>query len=206
VTWLLLPVIAFIALRPNMYDGMRHALFLLPPMALLAAFAGAWLVELATKRGVIARSAAVAGVAIAAGLSLLPLIRLHPYQMTYFNFLVGGLHGAAGRYETDYWASSYREAMLWINSHAVRRPHRSFTILVGGGDFLEPAVKYDSLPNVHIQMIAHDPGIKTLPPHFDYFVATTRYSLGWRLFADAPIVHMVGRDGAAFTVIKGHDD
>jgi hypothetical protein len=40
------------------------------------------------------------------------LVRLHPYQAVYYNALVGGLSAANGRYETEYWGSSYREAAL----------------------------------------------------------------------------------------------
>ena len=40
---------------------------------------------------------------------------LHPYQSIYFNRLfAGGLQGASGRFETDYWGTSYREAVEWV--------------------------------------------------------------------------------------------
>tara|TARA_B100002003_G_scaffold171767_1_gene159701 strand:- start:488 stop:943 length:456 start_codon:yes stop_codon:yes gene_type:complete len=44
------------------------------------------------------------------------MIALHPYQYVYFNAFVGGLAGAANEYETDYWAQSYREAVLELSS------------------------------------------------------------------------------------------
>jgi len=40
-------------------------------------------------------------------------VRLHPYQVAYYNVLVGGLSGAAGRFETEYSGVAYREALLW---------------------------------------------------------------------------------------------
>ena len=54
-------------------------------------------------------------------LPLGPMYRLHPYEMTYFNRLTGGLAGAVGRYETEYWITSYREAIEWINADAAGR-------------------------------------------------------------------------------------
>jgi hypothetical protein len=207
VLWFVLPVVAFVALRPNVYDGMRHFLFVLPAMALLAAFGGARTIEWAkTRRQAWTRWATTAAVGACVAMPIVPLVRLHPYQMTYFNLLVGGLRGADGDYDTDYWASSYREAMLWINALASQQPGRTIVVLVGGGPFLEPTVEHFAAPNVSIHMIADDPGLRTLPPSVDYFMSTTRYDLGWRLFPDAPIVHRVGREGVVFTLIKGRAD
>jgi hypothetical protein len=45
------------------------------------------------------------------------LCRLHPYQGVYYNFLVGGVPGAEGRYPLEYWGSSYRAGCTWLNEH-----------------------------------------------------------------------------------------
>jgi hypothetical protein len=39
------------------------------------------------------------------------MIREHPYQHLYFNGLAGGIRGAEGRFELDYWGLSYREGL-----------------------------------------------------------------------------------------------
>lgn len=39
---------------------------------------------------------------------------LHPYQYVYFNRLAGGLPRQGTRFETDYWATSYREGFAWV--------------------------------------------------------------------------------------------
>jgi hypothetical protein len=49
---------------------------------------------------------------------VLGILTLHPYEYTYFNSLVGGTDGASRRYETDYWCTSYREAMELIGATA----------------------------------------------------------------------------------------
>lgn len=38
------------------------------------------------------------------------MARVHPYQEMAFNTLAGGLKGAYGRFELDYWGVSYAEA------------------------------------------------------------------------------------------------
>jgi hypothetical protein len=45
------------------------------------------------------------------------MVRLHPYQLVYFNSLVGGPSGAQNRFEMDYWGFSYKEAMQWLLSN-----------------------------------------------------------------------------------------
>lgn len=39
---------------------------------------------------------------------------LHPYQYIYFNEIVGGLKGASGKFEMDYWGATYKEATQWF--------------------------------------------------------------------------------------------
>lgn len=46
------------------------------------------------------------------------MVRLHPYQYAYFNRLIGGgLASAVGRYEIDYWSTSYKEGVEWVCAH-----------------------------------------------------------------------------------------
>ena len=46
-------------------------------------------------------------------------IRNHPHEYVYFNPLVGGLDGAFGNYETDYWGNSIRMASEWLAAEGV---------------------------------------------------------------------------------------
>ena len=198
--WLLAPVAAFVVLRPHVYDGLRHFLFLLPAMALLAAIGATCLIDFARRPW-----ARVLAWLIVAGSLLAPitdLVRLHPYQTTYFNFLVGGVGGADGRYETDYWVSSYREAMLWVNEQVRREPERRYRVLVGGDGSLKPAASYYAAANVETGFVGPDFDRPELPANADYYIATTRFATADK-FPRAPIVHTVGRGGAVYTVIKG---
>jgi hypothetical protein len=118
----LYPLVHIAMTEAIVYDGMRQVLFVVPSLATLAA-----LVLAAATRWVADRSGVVRLVAasILAGLlvwQIGQMVRLHPYQTVYFNRLVGGLPGAHGRYETDYWASSFREAVLEL---ADRVPERA---------------------------------------------------------------------------------
>ncbi|MEO8036039.1 MAG: hypothetical protein ABI837_16505, partial [Acidobacteriota bacterium] len=117
----------------------------------------------------------------------------------YYNAFVGGTGGAGGRFETDYWAASYREAAFWLRDHRVGPQTR---VLVAASPYALDCLRAYLAPEqfqVARTMDLAVPG--ALPPAFDYYVATTRYGLD-RNFPQSPVAHVIGRDGARFTVIR----
>ena len=198
-SWLFAPLLLSLVVRPNVYDGMRHALFVLPALALFAGFGAAALINRAPS-GWPRRAAA--GLLLAACVLPLPtLVRLHPYQMTYFNAAVGGLAGASGRYETDYWLSSYKEAIEWVNRRAAERGGRPVRILVAIDGYARDCAAHYLAPGVEMQEVPRVQPGGEIPAPFDFFVATTRYGAD-QGFSASPVVHRIGRDGASFSVIR----
>jgi hypothetical protein len=106
----LLPLAATIALRPAMYNGIRHFLFVLPPLAVLGGVAGAFLVHMVSQRWrfapIVAAIVFIAGVAMPA----VEMARLHPYEYTHFNTVSGGVAYARDRFMLDYWGLSLKQA------------------------------------------------------------------------------------------------
>jgi hypothetical protein len=124
-------------LHPAIYDGLRHFLFLLPLMAALASMA--FIEFFRVKKWGWDRKAA-AGLAVAGVLLTgVDLIRLHPYEYAYFNELVGGLKGAYGKFETDYWAASLKEAVEWLKANEIKDPNRTYKIYADGNAFQSKA-------------------------------------------------------------------
>jgi hypothetical protein len=105
-----LPLLIAMVKRPALYNGIRHFIFVIPPMTVLAGTAFAWgLNWLGDRR----RSWQPAGVAIFSFGLLLPLgemIRLHPYQYTHFNHIAGTVREADDRYMLDYWGLAFKQA------------------------------------------------------------------------------------------------
>jgi hypothetical protein len=106
----LVPVLFTVLTRPAMYNGIRHFVFVTPPLAVLAGVTGAWLFH-DLKR----RSRAVFGIAaalFAVGLAdpVYVMSRLHPYEYTHFNRVAGGLEGVEDRFMIDYWGLAFKEA------------------------------------------------------------------------------------------------
>ncbi len=143
-----LPLAVTIALRPAMYNGIRHFVFVLPPLAVLGGLAAVSLIEMAARRLRFAPIAAalvlVAGVAV----PLVEMVRLHPYEYTDFNGLAGGVAGARDRYMLDYWGLSFKQASQALRARLAERhetkpgdrrwklavcgPHRSPQVELGG--------------------------------------------------------------------------
>lgn len=113
------PVLYFVVARPVAYNGMRHFLFVLPPITVLAALA----LERAWQMASAASARVAIGVALVVGLvvQLRALVTLHPEQYVYFNSLAGGTRGAQGRYELDYWGTSLAEAAHRLTGELARR-------------------------------------------------------------------------------------
>jgi len=99
--------------RMPLYDGLRHFLFLVPLLAALAGTCAA-----AFLRGPAPRLAKRAGLVVlgaACLLTLVDMVRLHPYEAVYFNRVwAGGMKSGIDRYEGDYWCLTYKEGSDWL--------------------------------------------------------------------------------------------
>jgi hypothetical protein len=104
------PIALTVALRPAMYNGIRHFIYVLPPFAVLGGLSGAWLFEALERRSRLGATIAAAVFAIGIALPVTEIARLHPYEYTYFNRMAGGVAGARGRYMLDYWGLSFKQA------------------------------------------------------------------------------------------------
>ncbi|MCI0357015.1 MAG: glycosyltransferase family 39 protein [Planctomycetaceae bacterium] len=197
--WLLLPLVLFALMRPNAYDGMRHFLFLVPAVATWGALGFTWLWRTFTRP--LARGCIVVALAGALATQVNSLVRLHPYQYTYFNCLAGGVGGAAGGYETDYWLTSYKEAIEWIEAQPRSADPRKVRVLVAANENSRWCAAYFAGDRLVIEttLTAGQPG--DLPPGIDYYIGTSRADMD-RNFPEAEIVHQVGREGATFATVK----
>lgn len=106
-----LPILYAVLARPGLYNGIRHFLFVVPPLCVMAAYGFDRALINLRRVGRLAPALLVAVGALFMTKDLWTLIALHPQQYVYYNLLVGGVKGAAGRYEMDYWSNFAREAI-----------------------------------------------------------------------------------------------
>jgi hypothetical protein len=104
------PIAITFITRPAFYNGIRQFVFLTPPIAVLGGLAGAWLLDRLRDHGAAPLGAAVVLFALGVAPPVIEMVRLHPYQYTYFNYVGGGVPAARGRYMLDYWGLSFKEA------------------------------------------------------------------------------------------------
>ncbi len=225
--WFILPLVLFAVRRPTVYDGLRHFLFILPALALLAALGATAVLEF-----VRARAGWVLAWLAVALLILAPtraLVRLHPYQMTYFNAFTGGMERAAERYETDYWLTGYREAIEWVNGVAGADPGTTYRVLVSGwpipetpdlatgpvcwttrrlpesavpvDPLMKDAAAHRAAENVRVYVLTELWREEIPVTAMDFYVSTTRFRYD-ECFPEAPVTYRVQRDGATYVVVK----
>jgi hypothetical protein len=103
------PVAAAIVHDSVVYDGIRHFLFVLPPMTACVAALVSVAIETRIGRGL------AAVVALAVPVVVWDGWRLHPYEYAYYNRLVaGGFERGGLAYENDYWVLSHKAAFAWL--------------------------------------------------------------------------------------------
>jgi len=106
---ILFPPTYAILRKATIYDGLRHFLFVLPPLCVLAALAALNLIRWMAERSKPAACATTAVLGFGVAAVVAEMVQLHPYQYVYFNRMSGGLEAAATRYETEYYAHSFKE-------------------------------------------------------------------------------------------------
>src|SRR4030042_5499574 len=90
--WFLVPFLYVLMIRPPMYDGYRHFLFLLPPVFILSGLTIQAIWERLRNTWRFALTLIMLHVP-----GVIGLVRLHPYEYTYYNLLVGDTGGAFRR-------------------------------------------------------------------------------------------------------------
>lgn len=179
------------------FTGMRHFLFVIPSIAVLAGIGLHLSVSALEHQRRVFAAGALAFVAAWYGWNLSLLFELHPYEYLYYNRVVGGLPGASGRYATDYWvnimpaAVAELEEYLARTEHAevVRSPHK-YTVAVCG-----ERLAFEKRPHQKLQWIRMQQWERA-----DFFIAPTHMNCD-RILGGKEIV-TIKRLGVTIGVVK----
>ena len=185
--WFLLLVAYVLIRRPSMYDGLRHFLFILPPVFIFTGFAFEFLVEHLTSSWL--RAGAIL-VLLLPGLT--GIFKLHPYEYTYYNSMIGGTSQVFRNYETDYWLTCYKESVEQLEAD-VTGP---FDLYVHREAYIA-AYYADQNNRVHELR-----GAVNEVKSGDYVLVNTRTNEDRRVFKDADTILQIGRGDAVFCLIK----
>ncbi len=168
----LFPVGYVLLAKSNLYSSWRQFLFIYPVIVLISSLALYSFIDSFKNRF------------LKWGIMLVPvllsihpvryMIKNHPYEYLYYNQIVGGLKGAYGNYETDYYYVSQTEAAGWLIDYL---NEKGTDIAIVGATF---SVDW---------LFRKQPGIKTLYfrneerslYNWDYAIVANRYIPPYKL-------------------------
>jgi len=170
-----LPLGFLIVQRATIYDGIRHVLFVIPMLAVLAG--GGLVAILPLLRRAPVPSAIASGAY--AGIVVLTLAALHPLEYVALNVLAGGTRAAQDKFEGDYWSVAATVALRRLEQRldyeaSIRVPETPPGILICIGwreGLVGPLLRRPWV-------------VETDPDKADFIIATER----WRCADNKPVV------------------
>lgn len=193
--WLMILIVYVLAIRPAIYDGFRHFLFILPPVFIFIGFAFQFTFE-QFKR---VKFLGLGDKWLRAGIlfilifpSVISAIQLHPYEYTYYNSFVGGTDGAFRSYETDYWLTCYKDAVQQLE-HKISAPT---TLFVKREAYVAAPYADNNLQIIDLR------GELSQVKSGNYVLVNTRTNEDKTTFKDAPIVIEIKRGNATFCIVR----
>lgn len=189
-----IPLGAIIVGHAVVYDSLRQFLFLVPPMILIAVygFVQTWCYLLNHKQKVFKLGAVGLAVLTLAsyGLVAKEMIDLSPFEYTYFSPLVGGLPGAAAKFDTDYWGICTEQAVQWLNQN-----YQHYTSISA------PTVNSFPFPLQMQTAPFLSPVFHLVTGPADFYIITTRDNID-QGFSSYRIIHVVTAENVPLCVIK----
>jgi hypothetical protein len=111
--WFVVPFAGTFLPGTVQFNNFRHMLFVIPPLFVFFGFGLKLIMDAVRSRWVRLLMVAVLLVP-----GIMGIINLHPYEYAYFNVYAGGIEGAYEDYDTEYWCTSFRKAMEYVNKNA----------------------------------------------------------------------------------------
>ena len=188
----IIPLGAMVGLRSVLYDGLRQFLFLVPPVILIAVYGFVQTVTyLAHKQQKIVRLAAAGLVTITLAsyvLVIKDMVDLSPFEYMYFSPVIGGVSGANGKFDMDYWATCSTQASEWLAQNYQHYTRKSAPTV---GEKPSMAQITPVLPSTFHEDDTHP----------DFYIASTgdNYDQGFPTYT---AIHIVAAEGIPLCVVK----
>lgn len=175
----------YFIIRPVIYNGVRHYLYLLPMVAVIGAMSIIRILTVSNKAHKLLLYLIIPGILFTA----VQMIRLHPYEYIYFNELIGGVSGSYDLYDTDYWGASYAESTKWLINHEINNSAEVYRIHTCGDPKLSSYYFTSKM-----KWVPHDAS------EIDYVICFTRWQ-NYEIPKSYTLLHTVDRDGVPLNYI-----
>jgi tetratricopeptide (TPR) repeat protein len=199
--------LAYIMFKESaLYDGWRQLLFIYPTVLVLGALGFEYLAQRFTPRTKWAGPAIIGIVVLLSADALLFTARNPALAYVYFNPLAGGIKGAFGQYELDYWGLSSRQAVEWMEDEGILHP--GMDTLTIGTTFpynVRRQLDLSYKKKVKIQYIRYH---RRFSESWDYGIFPSRFIRGPHLrnntWPTSKTVHRIEANGVPLAVVE-HD-
>lgn len=125
----LFPIVFVMAQGSTLYDGWRHLLFSYPPLVATTAIAWNTVIrQFESKKAIVIGVVAVLSISMIEPMTF--ILRNPKYPYIYFNPIAGGIKGAFGEFETDYWGVSVKQGLDWMEKEGIIGENMTDTITI----------------------------------------------------------------------------
>jgi len=155
--WMVIPILKSGLPGIKNYEMIRHFINYIPPLVIFATLGAlkvfklfSFLIQSSFRQ----KQLGAFGLFLIIISTVYPVYKTHPYEILYFNNLVGGLRGGQKKflYAYDYWQTSLRDLIIWLNKNAATN---SKVALVNFYDYnvMEPVLLRKDLQKVTLKPI-----------------------------------------------------
>jgi len=199
------PVLYILYQHAVLYDGLRHAMFIIPPMVVVAALFFDYMAEVITNK-----AARYAFAAVTLALIALParfMFANQPNEYVYFNELEGGIKNAYGNYETDYYMNSIKQGYKWLIENELNKLPAKDTMVIAT-NCAEPFVEYAKISPIPFKVM-YSRFYEKNQKNWDYAVYYSRFldkeELQHGFFPSSMAIHVITADGVPLTTVLKND-
>ncbi len=124
--YIFFPILFILIKSSNVYGAWRHVLFIYPPLVILSAAGLSYVSDLLKNK--LLKYSYAAAILFLLYLPLSFMVRNHQLEIVYFNEFTGGIKGAIGVYEMDYYFHSTRPAAEKLKRYLKRNGDKNITV------------------------------------------------------------------------------
>ncbi|MBI1225547.1 MAG: tetratricopeptide repeat protein [Bacteroidetes bacterium] len=200
----LFPLFYIIYKDSILHDGWRHLTFVYPTMTVIAALFFLEL-EAKLKENKTGKYLVYAAVVLMMLEPAVFIARNTKFPYVYFNPISGGISGAFGNFETDYWGVSMKQAVDWLEAEGKISPTMKDTVTIGTSFSYVAHAYLDKKFNGKVKVTYVKFASRYEKP-WDYGIFPSRYIKGPHLLSghwpNKRTIHTITANGVPLTAIE----
>ena len=204
----LFPLLYVIYKDSILHDGWRHLMFIYPSLVVLASLFWVY-TEQMLKPNKIATYGLWGILALTMIESTIFIVRNPQYPYVYFNPIGGGIQGAFGNYETDYWGISTKQAIEWMEKEGILYKNMQDTVIIASTFYYNVSrmvnKKYDGY--VKTKYVRFN---ERYSQEWDYGIFPSRFIRAEHLksgnWPNSKTIHTIKANGVPLTAIEQQKD